>query len=286
MGYFFILLSKALNQGETMLTRRYSKKHGNGGLFFNSVICLFASVFFFLTDSEGLFFPKEMFWYGTLNALMIAAGFYSVYRAFQLGSYMLTVLITNFSGVIVLIYALFYLKEPANLLRYAAILLTVASIVTVNLEKKEVGQKWVSFKWFLWTMVALFSNGVIGILNREQQIAFDTKCDNEFMLLSFGGAFLFLLVLALLLERSIMCSALRFGALYGAGIGMLNGGKNLLTLISYRHLPVSVSSPVGTGSGMVFSFLVSALIYKEKLKKNQLIGTLLGVAALILMALS
>lgn len=285
MGYLFVVLGKALHQAEGMLTRRYSKKYGESGFFFNGVICLFAMVFFFLTDPGGLAFPGELFAYGALNMFAIAAGFYGMYRALRLGSFMLTTMISGFSGVLVLLYALLYLKEPANAYRYAAILLSVLSVAIVNLGKKDTKKTAFSLKWLLWTLVCLVSNGMIGILNRQQQIAFHAQCDNEFMILSFGGAALLLILLALLRERDKLRSAVSWGFFYGAAIGSVNGGGNLCNLLSYRYLPITVVSPVGTGLSLVFSFLISVFIYKEKFTKYQLTGTLLGVAALLLMTM-
>ena len=60
MGYLLILINQAAHQVEGMLVRRYGKKHGAGGLFFNAIICLFAMFFFVLTDKGGFYFPKEL----------------------------------------------------------------------------------------------------------------------------------------------------------------------------------------------------------------------------------
>ena len=232
MGYLFVILGKIFHQTEGVLTRHYSKKYGESGFFFNGVICLFATVFFFLTDPGGLFFPEKVLAYGVLNIFAIAAGFYAMYRALQLGSYMLTTMISSFSGVIVLLYALLYLKEPANAYRYAAILLSVLSVAIVNMEKKDKEKKAFSPQWLFWTMVCLVSNGSIGILNREQQIAFQAQCDNEFMILSFGGASVILILLALLRERDKLRATFSTSFRYGAAIGLANGGNNFFGLMS------------------------------------------------------
>lgn len=285
MGYLCVILEKAMHRAEGMLTRRYSRKNGQGGFFFNSLICLFAMVFALLTNPGELYFPKGVFVYGIITSLMVAAGYYSMYRALQLGSFMLTTMIMGFYSVIVLLYALLYLRESANIMRYAAIILSVISAVVVNIDEKGHDNTSFSPKWLFWTLICLISNGIIGILKREQQIAFNAQCDNEFMVLSLGGAFLLLVILALIRERNTLRQSFRSDLLYGIAIGLTSGGKGILNLISYRYLPISVSSPVGAGIALVFSFIISVFIYKEKFTKFQLVGTLLGVIAALLIAL-
>lgn len=201
IGYLYVILCKLLNQAEGMLTRRYSKKHGDGGMFFNAVVCLFSMVFFVLTDKNGLCFTKDILIYGLISAVMFALGFYSLYRALQLGSYMLTIMISSFSGVVFLLYALIHLKEDASFFRYIAIILSFASVTVINLGKKDKTKTAFSLKWLIWSLVCLLSNGFISIINREQQLLFDAKLDNEFMILSLGGSFVLLMILGMCLER-------------------------------------------------------------------------------------
>ena len=53
MGFLFICLNQAAHQVEGMLVRRYGRKHGAGGMFFNAIICLFSMFFFVITDRDG-----------------------------------------------------------------------------------------------------------------------------------------------------------------------------------------------------------------------------------------
>ena len=75
------------------------------------------------------------------------------------------------------------------------------------------------------------------------------------------------------------------GLLYGLLGGLCNGGKNFVTLIIYLCLPLSVISPTKTGIGMISAFLVAVIYYKEKYTAMQKVGVLLGVAAVVLLAL-
>ena len=58
IGMLLVAGSLTAHQLEVMLVKRYGKKYGKGGMFFNAIICLFAMIYFFITDTGGLVFAK------------------------------------------------------------------------------------------------------------------------------------------------------------------------------------------------------------------------------------
>lgn len=288
MGYLLILLNQAAHQVEGMLVRRYGKKHGSGGLFFNAIICLFAMIFFVLTDKGGFYFPKELWGYGFVSCLMFAAGFYSMYLALQLGSYAISRLISSFSGVFAIVYGLVFLKESASVTTYIAFVLVFASVFLMNYRpagKENAEEKAFSMKWLICVLVALVSNGMIAVLSRMQQLRFENACDNEFMMLSLGGAFAALMLIGLVTERGKLKQIIKYGTLYGGIAGLMNGAANLVNLATYMFLPISVVTPIRTGLGIVMNFVISVLAYKEKFTRRQLVSAVIGVLALMLLTL-
>ncbi len=288
MGILLICINQAAHQLEGMLVRRYGKKHGAGGLFFNAIICLFAMIFFIFSDRDGLHFSGELFLYGLVSALMFAAGFYSMYLALQLGSYAISRLISSFSGIFAIGYGLLVLKEEASLLTWIALVLVFASMFLMNYHpsREESEKKPFSVKWLICVLVSLFSNGMIAILSRMQQIRFDNACDNEFMTLSLGGAAAALLLIGFINERGRLKSVLKYGLLYGGAAGLMNGAANLANLATYLFMPISLATPIRTGLGIVTSFVLSIILYKEKFTRRQLISALIGVLALVLLKLA
>ena len=118
-----------------------------------------------------------------------------------------------------------------------------------------------------------------------QQIRFNHTCSNEFQIISIGGSFVLLTVLGLILDRKKLPYIIKHGVPYGIGAGICNGAKNFVTLILYTLLPLTVISPMNTGLGMLSAFLMAFLFYKEKYTRRQLVGVVLGVVAVILLAL-
>lgn len=284
MGTFLLIVDMLAQQAEVMIVRAYGKRHGAGGTFFNAIICLFAMVFFILTDKGGLCFPAELWGYGLVSCLMFATGFYTLYVALQLGSYVTTRLISSFSVVIAIIYGIAFLKEPATPVTYMAIIMFLMAMFMVNYRggQNSGEKKGFSVKWLVYTLLVAISNGLISVIMREQQIHFDSAYDNEFMIISLGGAAAFLFVYGFIKEGSNFASIIKKGTVYGLGAGLLNGSKNLLALVLCLYIPISVLTPIRTGLAFVSSFLISVFLYKEKFSKLQLAGVILGILSIIL----
>lgn len=286
MGYFLILLFSFFNLGEGILVKNYAKKHGSGGMLMNAIIALFSFCFFLISDEGGFNAPYEMIPLAIFNSLLYATGFYLTYVAYQCGSFGLTRLISSFSLLLPIFYGIFFLKEEATVLTYTGIALIFFAMILINYQKNDDTQKQqISLKWLTCVLISTIANGFISILTRYQQIKFNNSCSNEFLSISLGGAFIFLLVIGVISERKNLAYIARHGLLCGATCGLLNGAKNLTTVFIYLYLPLSVISPMQTGAGIILTFLTAFIIYRERYTPRQLVGVALGASAVILLAL-
>ena len=248
----FLMLFSAAHQGETMLVRRYGKKYGSGGMLFNGVICLFAMIFFILSDKDGLHFVPGIWGYGIANAVIYGAGFYFGYLAYKTGKYFITTTITSMQFVIPIIYGLVILREPANYLTYCALICSVVSVCLMcygNRGKSASGDedKGFSVKWLVFVLITLFSNGLISVLAKIQQTRFGGQHTNEYMVITLFGAFLTLGIMGLVLEGNTLRKTVLKGGLYGMAAGLLNGFKNAINLMLIMSVPLSVLTPLKKG---------------------------------------
>lgn len=286
LGMLLLLLGAGTHQLETVLVKNYGKKYGKGGMFFNAIICLAATLYFFVTDKGGLVFPKEIWAYGIVNCTMYAVGFYSGYVAYKEGSYALTKLFLSFGILISIFYGIVILHEPTTPLTYIAVVLILFSLFLMNYQKNTSNTKnKISLKWIINIVLVVLSNAAIGIIGKMQYDTFDGGYKNEFLIISLAGAALSLLVLGFILERSTFKAIFKHGLLYGAGAGVCNGINNLLTLVVYAYLPISVASPIKSVMNIVLSFVVAVLMYKERFTKQQIVGVSIGVLAILLINL-
>ena len=285
LGYLLIVIFTLINLSESIFVRTYAKKHGSGGMLMNAIVALFAALFFLITDADGFHAPAEMFPIAILNAFLFAAGFYCTFAAYKCGPYGLTRLIGNFALIFTIFYGIFSLGETPKITTYIGMAMILLAMLLINLQKKAEDEKGVSLKWFSLVMISLFANGFIGILTKMQQLRFNDTCSSEFQFISIGGSCILLAVIGLILDRKKLSYILKNGTLYGLGAGVCNGAKNYLTLVIYTLLPLSLISPMKTGLGMVGTFALALLIYKEKYTKKQILGVILGATAVLLLAI-
>jgi len=283
MWMLLILLGVVLNQCEGVAVKEYAKRNGSGGMFFSGVICFFALIFFVVTDKGGFYFPHKLFYFGLVNCVCYAIGFYAMYMALKLGSFANTKLVSSLTGAVTIAYGILVFDEPVGRFTYPAIALVFLSIFLMNYKK---GEHRFNFKWLFWALMVVVSNAPIGILKREQQILFDGKCDNEYMIITLVGASLFLFVTSAFRERKSIAVVFKKGILYGALAGILNGAGNFLNLIIYSFVPLSLASPISSASALVMSFLISSFIYKEKFSKRQIVAAAVGTLSVVLFKIS
>lgn len=288
MAIIYLLINAFAYQGEVMLVRRYGKKYGAGGFLFNGVICLFAMIFFIISDTGGFYFPKGLWSYGIINAILYAAGFYFAFVAYRLGNYLLTHTIAGMSFIFPIFYGLFFLGETQNYMTYLALTCTFSSFFLslynrYRKEKSSAEKKAFSFTWLIATLITLVSNGMISIVAKMQQAKLGTDINNEYMIITLSGATLFLLILGFITERKDLHRTFIQGGAYGAAAGLLNGAKNAANLASIALLPLSLLTPLRTAIKTPLNILVACLIYKEKYTLLQYIAIGLGILAGILM---
>lgn len=303
--YLVLLIAGGIiaHQLESMTVKRYGDKKGKGGMFFNAFLCLFAVLFYVFSDLKGIDFCKEIWVWGIANSFMYAAGFYSMYVALKEGSFGLTRLISSFTGIISTVYGIAVLGDLDNtgiikrFFTIFSIVLVFLSVFLMRFQKRNPGEekKGFSAKWLIGVIVTVASNGVIGILQKEQQLAFsyrDAVTDEminpyktEYLIITFVGSALWLFVLGFIYERASFVPTVKTGLVYGAAAGLCNGANNLLGLITIQYFDLSFITPFKTGISMIVTFLVAILFYKEKFSLRQYLAVAIGIVAIVLLSI-
>ena len=286
IGIAIVLGGLIAHQFEAMIVKRYGAQHGKGGMFFNAILCLAATVYFFATDKGGFCLPRGVFLYGLVNSTMYAVGFYTGYLAYKLGSFGLTRLFTSFGGIITIGYGVLVLREPFSPLMLVAVALVFLSVFLMKYQKNTAEQKHpITIKWVISVVLVVVSNALISIIGKMQYNAYTNAYKNEFLIVSFLGSAFWLIVMGLIFERDSLKTTLRHGMLYGVAAGLFNGVNNVCILLSYNYFTLSFLSPFKTGVGMVITFLLATLLYKEKYTGRQKIAVLIGILSVVLMSI-
>lgn len=282
----FILLNSIFHLFEGTITRKCSKQNGDGGIFFSCLISFFSMLFFLfkdlLMDSRGITIPSVMWAFGIISGLFYAGGFYYMYVALEEGSFSLVRLVSTSSIIFPIIYGVAFLNERLNVL--GLVLLIVASLLFKISNKNNTEQnKGKSKRWLFYTIISVICNGLISVISRIQQLYFNDAFTNEFLFISLAVSFLSLLMISIIKDRKRMKEIFKSSLLYSFGAGACNGISNMLRMVAYIYVPISVVVPLNMGVEIILSFLVSIFLYKEKFTKHQLAGAAIATVGLILL---
>ena len=103
------------------------------------------------------------------------------------------------------------------------------------------------------------------------------------MILTLGFSAAVLLIVGVIRDGRDLPYILRHGGTYAALSGLSNGATTMMGLAINMLMAISISSPIRAGVKIIFSFLLSKVIFKEKFLIRQLVGVALGGVALVLL---
>lgn len=286
IGLIYVFAGTFVHQLEAIIVKNYGKKYGKGGMFFNAFLCLFAVVYFVVSDlvmdKSGFQLPPQVILCGALTSVLYAAGFYAAYVAYASGSFGLTRFYSSFGGVLTIVYGLAVLGETTGRFFWAAVALKFVAMFLIQYKAGRDTDARFTWKWFISTVINVLANVAISIINKWQQDHFEGQYRNEYLTVIFVGAALILLVLGLIYERGSFKTTIKQGLFYGMAAGLLNGLNNVFGLAVYYYLPISFVSPFKGGLGMLATFILAVFLYKEKFTVRQYIGAAVGVASMVL----
>ena len=120
---------------------------------------------------------------------------------------------------------------------------------------------------------------------RMQQIRFENAYTNEYMVITLGLSAVVLLAVGMIRDGRDVWYILRHGGIYAALSGLSNGATNMMGLMINTMMPISLSSPIRAGVKVIFSFLLSKLVFRESFLVRQVVGVGVGALALVLLNL-
>ena len=273
--------SSGVNLIESIMIKKYNEKHDKGGFVFTGIVSLFSMLFFVITDKGGFDFRLEMLPYGILSGIFYCVSSIMAFVALGCGPFALSRLILSYGGIFSISYGIFFLHDDIGIFTVIGIALMLISLYLSRLPKAENEEK-ASFKWIICIALATVGSGMYGVIMKMQQIKFESALDNEFMIIGLGFSALSLFVIGVIKDGKDAFFILKNGTLYSSVAGLSNGLTNFITLFTNQLLAISIASPVRSGIGMIFSFLVSKIMFKEKFLPRQVVGMIIGTAAIIL----
>lgn len=268
--------------GQNISKKIFSHKASGGVYTFSMLSALAATAFFLITARDPVWnaglLPYALFFafsYGTASIFGVLA--------LSCGPLSLTALITSFSLMIPTFYGLIFLKDPVSFGLYPGLALLAASLFLIN--KKGINTSKLSLKWFVYVLLAFLGNGLCSVAQAMQQKRFEGQFKNEFMITALLFVVLIMGVATLCKERKDFGRFIKVGWHLSLLCGALNGMVNMFVMILTGLMSVSLMFPLISVGGIVVTFIVSKVFYKEKLTTAQHIGFLLGIGAIVFLNL-
>ena len=267
---------------QNVIKKPYTQKSDGNGAFIFGAMSSFAAMLFFVISSNEFNWDTKLLPYALGFALSYGMATVFSVLATATGSLSLTALIISFSLMIPTFYGLIFLGDPISVGLIPGLLLLATSLVLIN--KKSDSIK-ITKKWLVFVFLAFTGNGMCSTVQKMQQVAFDGKYKNEFMIIALAAVCVGLLVAAFVRESKNVKNCVKLGWYFAIGCGVMNGIVNLFVMILSGRIPVSLMFPLVSAGGIVITYFVSRFIYKEKLTRTQLIGFVLGTASVVLLNL-
>lgn len=263
---------------QNIFKKPYTNKVGGKGVYWFSATLSLAALLFFVVTSKGLKFDAGILLYALGFAITyILATVFSV-KAISCGSLSLTALITSYSLMLPTFYGLIFLKEPVGVGFIPGIILLMISLVLINAKSND---NKISFKWVIYVFLSFVGNGMCSVFQKMQQVKYEGAYKNELMIISLGMVTIAMIVFALIEERKDIGVFIKGGWHLAVLCGIMNGVVNLFVMILSGRMSVSLMFPLISSGGIIVTYFVSRLVYKETLTKIQFVGFLIGIATVI-----
>ncbi len=265
--------------GQNIVKKGYTQKHDTRGVyFFNVVLSVAAAIVFFVLCGGKPELDMSYVPYSIAYAIACATTSVALVLAISCGSLSLASLFISYSLMLPTLYGIVFLKEPVNLGFIIGLVLLAVSIFLINKTDEE---SRISFKWFVYILLAFLGNGACCIVQNMQQRASGGAYKNEFMILALIIIAAVMFLLMMIKERRDIAYYAETGWHFAVGNGVLLAVVNLFVMILTGRMAASLLFPLVSVGGLIVTYLIARFWYKEQLTRLQFIGFLIGIVSVV-----
>ena len=220
----------------------------------------------------------------TLIVLSAAFSLVVTFKAYQKGSVATFCVIGIVGGILLnCLWGVLFLNEQLTAFGYIGIvLMLLAALLMVEHD----GQRSDKSFW-IYCILALILNTATALLSKQHQVETHFPIVDTLSFSVWIGIIrtvIFTGVALIILAKSGK-SAFAFSRAsvgYATASSVISGSCYIITLFTGTVLPIVVTSPLGTGLGIIMSSILPWVFYKEKLTRKQIIGILFSLSGAIL----
>ena len=288
MEYLYLFLAMCSSALLSIMSSAFGKQNKdvrNTSSLYSAIVtasALLSWLIIFLCDAA---FEVGVLPYSVAYGISYTVAMVGMFKAYAVGSVSLTAFVKNLSLVGVAFWGFIFWETPLELNVIIGIVLIVAALYLCFKSGK--GERVsVSLKWLLYAFMLLVGNAGCSIIQKYQQMAFDGKYKNAFMV--FGVAISFAVCLGFLFigESCKLAEIKKVSFVYPIVGGVSSALLNLLILLLISTtLSESVIFPGIAVGGLILTILFSTVIYREKISLYRWVGLSIGAIALVFLNL-
>ena len=277
MQYMMLTSAALLLAMDFAMNKIYQKLRGTSSktsLFFNSVLGLATAIIFFIVNNFKLSFSPYSAFTAMLMSTLVMTYNIIGFRILRQGSMAIYSLFLMTGGMVLpYIWGLVFLNESFSAVRTIGLIVIIGGVFLSNF----IGEK-INLKQICMCLAVFVLNGLVSIISKMHQIETNYQCVSTIEFVILGGIFKFFIAGFLFLafknregqssEKNNFSKAL-IVIILSAVIG---GTAYFLQLYGANSLPATLLYPFITGGSIVFSTLIGAVLFKEKLSRKLIIS--------------
>ena len=282
---YLLLLGAVCCSGAMSITANIFNKKNLKGIDFSSLYSLIVTASSFLVWSFIYFldfsFDARVLVYSSLFGIFYALAFIGLYYAMNTGSASLTSFVKQLSLIAVAVWGFFFWDNP---LTQTVVIGLVLVLVSLFLCFKPSRDGKMSLKWCFYSFFLIIGNAGCSIVQKYQQISFNSSHSS---LLMVGATFVAVLVCLFMYikgERPKLSDMSHHTAFLPIVAGVSSAVINVLVLkLLSSEIPESVFFPIIGVGGIILTTLFSVGVYKERLSPLRWSGLAVGLVAIVLL---
>lgn len=260
---------------------------------FNTILAFFSVLYYALigiVTGGGIVFHGPTVGLAALRAVFYVIGSFGYLASVSRGSLFIAIIVSHMGALIPILFSTFYYGEPVTVFALAGVVLLFAALALFNKQKE--GEVKNEKGYWLFAAMSGIGNGFCMLVGKVQQVRYPGQYRSDFLFWSMLLVGIVFLVMFLIRPpRSEENGGKNAWRLSTVGIGWAvlyalgNATTNYISSVTTTHLLAIVQYMIGTGFGILLSFLVARCIYREKLSAVKYIGCILAVIGLVLLSM-
>ncbi len=290
MGYILIIFSSFLTSLIFAIGKVYQLWEGSGvkeGYRYTALTGIFTAIIFLAINKFKLGFAPYSLIMCSLQAILVTSYTILSFQLLKMGTMALYTIFLMTGGMIVPYFTgIIFLDESSTIMNSLGLIVIIAGVVLTKFSKEKV-----SAKQLMLCIIVFFLNGGVSVVSKFHQIEtfYATVPSIEFTIWGSLTRTVLSVIALMFLKKNYVTnekketSSQKNKWVYLCVVSAIfTGFSSILQLNGASDIPATVLYPLITGGAIVFTSLLGAICFKEKLSKNVIASILLCTTGLVI----